>query len=470
MNKKKLDLTVQKSVYGGFGLCFYEEKTILVPKVLAGEKIRVSLRKKKKKAYLAELETILSHPENSPRKANQDCSHFLECGGCSYQMLSYSEQLKLKEKILAEIFENQLSIKEIVSSPEQFFYRNKCEFSFGSPQGDKLALQEKLELGLHPLGAFEKVILQKECLLIPPIVWQILSKIKLLAKESNLAAFEAISGEGFWSSVTVRYSDYQQEKVLICFKVANLSENNYKFEERKKLQMLCSELKELFGEQIAGIFAQDVQNRSIETIFGEKELKQSVEGVVFSYQLENFFQINFKCLADFLQLINKIVKKTKAEFILDLFAGVGLIGIYLAVKSAPKFVFAAEADASACQIAQRNAKANQVSNYQNIHLNLYKGGWGDDLKELIQEKVSEYPKNLCLILDPPRAGISKKTIKQISKLIPKSIIYISCNPTTQKRDCDLLNELGYRLKELNLVDMFPQTMHIESVALLELEE
>jgi len=456
------DLEVKKLVYGGFGLCVYQDKTILIPKVLPGEQVRTLIKRKKKKVYLGELKEIISYPKNSPRK-EASCFHFLECGGCAYQELLYSDQLKYKKQILEEIFENRLPIKKIVNSPSEYFYRNKCEFSFGESQFD-----QKLELGLHPLGRFDQVLSQKECFLLPQLVWEVLSQIRILARKTNLKVFNDLSRTGFWSTVTIRYTDFPQKRLLVLFKIKDPQE--------KEFLNLCSEIKNNFVQEISGIFAMPAPRGTLELILGENNLKQEIDQTFFVYGIENFFQINLLVLKDFLRLIKNLVDQLKPDFVLDLFAGVGLIGIYLAKKLPQiKYILGAEADSEACKIAQKNVVINQISNYQNIYLNLYKGGWGDQLKQIIQKEFEarspgkNYPEQLCLILDPPRAGITQKTIKQISKLIPQNIIYISCNPTTQKRDCDLLKSLNYRLKDLYLVDMFPQTMHIESVALLGLE-
>ncbi len=435
-----MQLKIEKLVYGGYGLAHFEGKAVLVPNVAPDELVEVELRYKRKGIWWANLKQIIE-PKNRQEPL---CSHVLECGGCHYQHLSGQNQIKAKEEILKEIYENKINLEPSLVSPQEFYYRNKCEFTFGEdPQGN-------LSLGLHPAGKFFEVLNLKECHLLPPEMWKILQKAKQLAQESGLKVYKDLNDEGFFSTLILRQSSSNQE-ILVIWKVKNPQE--------KKLLELSLALKSEF-ENIKGILAIEAPRGKTVLLSGQNALSQQIDNLNFIYEANNFFQINTFILPLFMQEIQKLVLKANPQVLYDLFAGVGAIGLYLA-KNLPNVqkIIGAESDEKACELASLNAEINNINNYESHFLNLYKSGWGSFLKNTSQ--------NICVLIDPPRAGLSQKTIKEILKINPQSLIYISCNPTTQKRDLEEFALAGYQLQSLRLVDMFPQTMHLEAIAFLK---
>lgn len=435
-----MQLKIEKLVYGGYGLAHHEGKAILIRGVAPDEIVEVELKYKRKGIWWANLKQIIE-PKNRQKPI---CQHAKECGGCSYQHLNSQNQILIKEKILEEIYENKIQLGQSIISPQEFYYRNKCEFTFGEDE------QGNLSLGLHPEGKFFEVLNLKECHLLPHKMWKILQRVKQLAQVSGLKPYKDLKEEGFFSTITLRRSSSSQE-VLLIWKVKNPQE--------KKLLELSLTLQSEF-ENIKGILAVQAPRGKIVLLNGQNSLSQQIDDLNFIYEAENFFQINTFVLPLLMQEIKNLVQKANPEILYDLFAGVGAIGIYVG-KYLPNIqkIIGAESDQKACELAALNAEINNVNNYESHFLNLYKSGWGSFLKK--------NNKNICVLIDPPRAGLSGKTIKEIVKINPQTIIYVSCNPSTQKRDLDEFALAGYNLESLKLIDMFPQTMHLEAIAYLK---
>jgi 23S rRNA (uracil1939-C5)-methyltransferase len=439
-----LTLTIEKLVYGGCGLTHHEGKAIFIKNVAPGDLVEARIKYKKKGVRWAELIRIVE--PNAQYHIKAKCQHALECGGCSYQHLSHSSQIKIKEEILKEIYKNEIELEASIVSPVEHNYRNKCEFTFGNN------LVGELELGLHPEGKFFEVLDLQECYLLPKPVWDILVEAKKLAQASGLNAYRDLKDEGFWATLTIRYSSSSGDCLLV-WKVKDPSE--------PKLKEISQQLQNKFS-YIKGSLARPTPRGSLQLIAGRDTLAQAIGNVDFVYGADNFFQINTAVLPLFMEQVTKLVKSTNPDIVYDLFGGVGAIGIYIA-KNIPNLqkVIGAEADELACTMAEFNAELNSVANYESNFLNLFKSGWGKFLKTK--------GANATVIVDPPRAGLTSKTIKEIIEINPQNIIYVSCNPSTQKRDIEEFQTAGFKLKSLQLVDMFPQTMHLEAIAVLSVE-
>lgn len=436
-----INLKIEKMVYGGQGLARHEGKTIFVSNVAPGELVKAKIKYKKKGVLWAKSIEILEN--NDQARISPLCQHSDECGGCTYQHLNYESQVKIKEQILAEIYQDLVPLGKTIQSPKQLNYRNKCEFTFGE------AADGQIQLGLHPEGKFFEVLDLKECHLLAPEMWQVLVKAKELVQKSGLKVFKDLQDSGFWSTITLRHSS-SSEHVLVIWKVKDPLN-----------QQLC-EMSEALQKEfsfIKGILARPAPRGELHKICGLDTIAQAIDSVELVYQAENFFQINTHVLPLLMDRLLELVKLSEADLVYDLFGGVGAIGIYVASKLPHlQKVIGAEADKLACEMASFNAELNQVANYQSNYLNLYKGKWGGFLKD------TKYKS--CVIVDPPRAGLTSKAIREVLEMRPQSLIYVSCNPTTQKRDIDEFKEAGFALESLQLIDMFPQTLHLESIAYL----
>lgn len=447
-------LDIEKFVYGGYAIGHSDranKKTYFVEGAIPKESILVKrVKKKKGVCFVGRRDFEIIQPESQYRK-KAICQHFDRCGGCSFQHLPYESQVKAKEEILKELFPDMSLEQTICDENKNLYYRNKCEFTFGNASDTQA--ERVLTLGLHSPGSFLDILDLKECYLLPAKVWKILERARELAEETKLPAFNDRKNEGFWSTLTIRYS-YTTEECLLVWRVKDITNSEF-------LQV-NEKLKKEFN-YIVGILAGDAPRGELKILSGINSIYERIGDLDFIYQAENFFQINICLLERVMNSICELVKFSEAEIIYDLFSGVGIIGIFVAKYLKKVRVIAAEADAVAVNMCAFNAELNKTENYYEAHLyNLYKGRWGTHFQNLNTEK-----KKSCVIVDPPRAGLSNKTIREISQIGSDSIVYMSCNPSTQKRDIELLKENGYELKSLRMIDMFPQTFHIESLALMQ---
>ncbi|MGE0251499.1 MAG: 23S rRNA (uracil(1939)-C(5))-methyltransferase RlmD [Dongiaceae bacterium] len=430
---------IEKMVFGGWGLSRNDKgRPVFVAHSAENENITARIYKKAKGVLYAEGLDITAAPH--PSRIAPRCVHTKACGGCSYQHVTSAQQLEWKERILAETFAG-FPLQPAITSPQDFHYRNKMEYG--------LALDDagQVRLGLHPRWRHQFILDLKECHLIQNSLWQIAERAKQ-AIQATLSSDLGGPKEFFWEHLTLRES-FSSQRQLLMFEVKDPAHPVVK----RVADILCAEF-----PSIAGISVRQ-RNFKANPVRGENCIEETINGVRLGYGVENFFQVNVPLLPNLLTEVMKIIAQTAPETIYDLFGGVGTFGITIA-KAHPKIeVIGAESDGAAVALASQNAKLNGLKNYQSLGFDLYQKGWAKQLPEGF---------NPLLIIDPPRAGLTDKSINEMLGFNAKTIIYISCNPTTQKRDIDQFAKAGYQLESLRLIDMFPQTYHIESLAVLKL--
>jgi len=364
------------------------------------------------------------------------CSHFGLCGGCRFQNITYDSQLQLKKDYLKNIFGEDVNI---VSSKNPFGYRNRMDFVY-----------DKGVLGLRKRGDFRTVIDIDDCFLIPDQFKEIFFFVKNSLKEKNIPSYNIDSQEGFLRYVVFRFAPSTGEVMLI------LTSKSPKDDSEKKL---FENFLILLSEKVDSVywFVNDeltdisIPYNNYFKVFGKKTITEKFGDVNLSFGPQSFFQAN-SLMSEI--VFNKIKSFVKGE-VFDLCCGVGAIGLFVA--DAVKSVCGLDSVSSAIDFAKLNAKNNSVSNA------IF---FSDDMKNLLDYS----PLNLdTLIVDPPRAGLGNKVLKRILELKPQRIIYMSCNPKTQKIDLDiLLKDNLYKQVFLEAYDMFSQTSHLESLLVLDL--
>lgn len=436
---ESFECRIEKMVFGGWGLTHHQGKAVFVSNVAADETVEARIYKKAKGVRYAELNQIVT--ANANARTDKKCQHAGLCGGCTYQHLSQDYQLKIKLNILAETFHHKAKIGETIVSPRQFNYRNKMEFGFTRPPGGEITY------GLHPRGRFRHILDLQECHLINPDLWAIGQTIKQLIRD-NFAGDTTGDG-GFWQHLTMRQA-FHDGSTLIMVEVEDPQSD--------KVRLLAEKIKQSCPA-VVGIAAKKRHGQP-SPILGLDYLEEVIGPSKLRFHAENFFQVNVSILPDLLAEIAKLITPLNPKVLYDLFSGVGLFGVALAPHlSKDVSIIAAESDVRAAAIARDNAARNGLTNYQSQAMDLYQKGWGSQLHGKTGPSVA--------IIDPPRAGLTQKTVDEIGALSPDRIVYVSCNPTTQKRDIDWLERFGYKMGGVRLIDMFPQTYHLESLAWLD---
>ena len=435
-------------------------KTILVSGAVPGDVVNARMKKSKKNYIEAEAVEIL---EESPDRVDARCMHFSVCGGCKWQNLSYEKQLQFKE---GEVLNNIRRIGgiegfealPILGSAEQYFYRNKMEFSFSNARWLTLEevnsteeIADRNALGFHIPGQWSKILDLKECFLQEDPSNNIRLAVKEYAEENNLEFFDVRNQEGFLRTLMMRQNSKGEWMVLF-----QLFEEN----ETERIKLLDFLLQK-FPQIHTLLYAinpkgnDSIYDLDIQTYYGEGFLYEEMDGLRFKIGPKSFFQTNYKQALELYRKTLEFADLKGDEVVYDLYTGTGTIAQYVARNA--KQVIGIEAVQEAIDAAKEHAELNGLTN-----CTFYCG----DMKDIFnQEFLESHPKADVLITDPPRDGMHAKVVEQILNLSPEKIVYVSCNSATQARDLAMLKE-HYNLVKVLPVDMFPQTHHVENIALL----
>ncbi len=456
---------VQKVVFPNKGVALTEEgERVIVKNTIPGQKVAFVVNKARKgKCEGRLLETL----EKSPLEIEPECPHFGLCGGCTYQSLPYEKQLELKEGQVRELMADaikdtcQYEFLPIKRSPRQYEYRNKMEFSFGDEYKDG-----PLALGMHKRGSFYDLVTVNDCRIVDSDFRCILSATLDFFTKRDVRYYHRMNHEGYLRHLLVRKAVRTGEILLDLITTSHdIPGTPSEQEEKELLAGWCDCLRslELHGS-IRGILhtkndsiADVVKDEGTEVLFGEDYFYEELLGLRFRISPFSFFQTN--------SLGAEVLYQTARDFILDgdehslggkvvydLYSGTGTIAQMMAPVC--KEVVGVEIVEEAVEAAKKNAQLNGLDNCSFLA--------GDVLKVLDEIKV----KPDYIILDPPRDGIHPKALEKIIAYGVQNMVYISCKPTSLARDLEVFIARGYEVKRVQCVDMFPGTVHVETVCLL----
>ena len=435
-------------------------KTIIVSGAIPGDIVNARVKKAKSKYYEADAVEILTP---SPFRVEPECEHFGVCGGCKWQNMSYEKQLEFKQDEVVNNIKRIGGIEDFESIPilggeELYYYRNKMEFSFSNARwltSEEIKsgtdINQKNALGFHIPGQWSKILDLKNCYLQEYPSNEIRLAIRNYAIENKLDFFDLKSQDGFLRTLMLRQNSKGEWMILIQF---------FKENEKQRIKLLNFIL-EKFPQITTLLYAinpkgnDSVYDLDIKTYFGEGFIFEEMDGLKFKIGPKSFFQTNYKQALNLYRKTLEFADINENQVVYDLYTGTGTIAQYIARHA--KQVIGIEAVSEAIDAAKENAKLNGLNN-----CTFYCG----DMKEVFTEEfLAQHPKADVLITDPPRDGMHPKVVEQILKLSPNRIVYVSCNSATQARDLSLMKDF-YRVEKILPVDMFPQTHHVENIALL----
>jgi 23S rRNA (uracil1939-C5)-methyltransferase len=446
----------------GDGICVFVQGYLAVGDVVEAEILKV------KKNYLeAKAKRVL---QPSAQRTAPRCTHFGVCGGCKWQHLNYDAQLAQKVKHVQDALEHignftAIPMHRPIGAELIFHYRNKIEFSFSN---ERFLLEEErhtqplnkpadFALGFHAPHRYDKVVDIDLCYIAPPEVNTALNVVKAFAMRSTLAPYSPRTNEGFWRHLSIRKA-FRTGEVMV-----NLVTSWY---EEALMQAAAAELQQALGTALVSVVNNITTHKggvSIgeeeKIIFGKGFITEKLGKWQFEISANSFFQTNTLQAERLYETVLKMAQLTPNDTVYDLYCGTGSIAIF--VSPYCKKVLGIEVVESAVRDAMRNAARNAVQNCVFHQL---------DLKDFgkLEPELNAFGMPDVVITDPPRAGMHPDAVKTLLKLAPKRIIYVSCNPASLARDAKLLCEHGkYSLCEVQAIDMFPHTNHIESVARLE---
>jgi 23S rRNA (uracil1939-C5)-methyltransferase len=434
---------------------------VFVPMLIPGDVVDIKVIKKRKK-YLEGI--VLKFHEYSADRIKPRCIHFGICGGCKWQHLPYRQQLYYKEKQVKDslIRIGKIDfpgIKPIIVSSDIFLYRNKLEYTFSDKRWltkEEVSSDKNFEkedaLGFHIPGLFDKVLDIEECHLQPEPSNSIKNAIRKYAHNHELVFFDLREQKGFLRNVVIRNSLAGKVMVILVFFHDDVEKRN------GLLDFLDTEFPQITSLMyVINPKKNDSLNDQIPFLYkGDDHLVEEMDGLKFRVGPKSFYQTNTKQALELYRTARDFAGLTGKEIVYDLYTGTGTIANYVSAFSGK--VIGIEY----VEEAVRDAKINSVINdIHNCHF------FAGDMKDVLSDSFFElHGKPDVIITDPPRAGMHEEVIQIIARAEPERIVYVSCNPSTQSRDIQLLSE-RYYVSAVQPVDMFPHTHHVENVVLLK---
>ncbi|GHT56110.1 23S rRNA (uracil-5-)-methyltransferase RumA [Bacteroidia bacterium] len=467
MAKKKKQLPVLEKIRitgiaaEGKAIARHNDLVIFIPFVVPGDVVDIQLTRKKN-SY-AEGKAVHFH-EYSPQRTEAFCEHYGICGGCKWQILPYSEQIRYKQQQvvdnLTRIGKIELpEITPILGSEKTRFYRNKLEFTFSNKCWmteaeiqSGAAIENRNALGFHIPGMFDKVLDIRKCWLQVDISNQIRNEIKAFALQNDYTFFDLRNQSGLMRNIIIRTSSTGEVMLIVVF-----------FEDdQDKREALLNHIAGKFPAITSLIYilnekANDtITDREIHVFKGNDCIYEEMEGLKFKIGPKSFYQTNSEQAYNLYRIARDFAGLTGNELVYDLYTGTGTIANFIARQA--RRVIGIEYVPEAIEDARINSGINGIDN------TLFFAG---DMKDLLNEEfLRTYGRPDVIITDPPRAGMHDDVIETILLAEPRKIVYISCNPATQARDLSLLGQ-KYKVSKVQPVDMFPHTHHVENVVLLE---
>ena len=434
----ELDLRIDSLAFGGSGVARSDGYVVFVQGAVPGDLVRAKLTKSKRAYGEARAVAVL---ERSPDRIEPVADH----PGAPWQILPYERQLAVKAEQVDDALRrigklDGYELEPIVPAVEQWRYRNKLEFSFGSDRRGELVC------GFHAPGSWEEILHVEDCLLQSERGNELRRAVLAWCREQGLDAYDRRSQTGFLRNLVVREGRRTgQFQVRLVTSQGELDTDSLR---------AAIQVHSLLWTQVPGVA--EVAAGPTEIVDGSPTFDEELGDLSVRISPDAFFQTNTEMAEQLYGVAAGYAQLQGWERIYDLFCGIGTIGLTLAPRAGELFGLEIVEDAVADAIA--NARLNQISN-----ASFFAG----DVRTSLRELVERAGKPDVLVVDPPRAGLSQKVVRRIIEAGPRRIVYVSCNPTTLAPNAAQLGESGYALRRVRPVDMFPQTPHIECVALLQ---
>ncbi len=458
------NITITGVAAEGKAIAKVDNLVIFVPYAVPGDVVDLQIRRKKH-SY-AEAEVIRFH-QYADKRSQPFCPHFGVCGGCKWQCLPYEEQLRYKQQQIVDnltrIGKIELpEVSPILGSRLTREYRNKLEFGFSNKKwltqevinsGEKVEVMDAV--GFHIPGAFDKILDIDTCYLMDDINNRLRNGIRSYALEHGLEFFDLRAQHGLLRNMMIRTSATEEIMLLIQFCIRTE-------EEQQQANEVLAYVHETFPEVTSLLWVNNLKcndtigDLEVHTYAGTDFIYETMEDLRFKVGPKSFYQTNTEQAYELYKVARNFAGLTGNELVYDLYTGTGTIANFVAHQA--RQVIGIEYVPEAIEDAKVNAEINGLAN------TLFYAG---DMKDILnREFIDRHGTPDVIITDPPRAGMHTDVIDTILFAAPRRIVYVSCNPATQARDLQLLDD-AYRVVAVQPVDMFPQTHHVENVVLLE---
>lgn len=371
-----------------------------------------------------------------------NCKISKQCGSCAFIEKEYEKQLQYKQDYCQKLFKDfYLNVHPVVGMDEPYGYRNKVIVAFN----------QKYEYGLYEESS-HRIVPMQQCLLHDEETHKILNKIQSLFKKYRMSIYDEKKHKGFLKHVFIRRAVVTNQTLVVLVVTDGIFKGSKNF---------CNELVKACPSVKSVVLNINKRQTSIvlssqeKVLYGKGFIVDELCGLTFKISAQSFYQINHTQCTRLYQKVIELLNPQGNETVIDTYCGIGTIGMTIAPHV--KQVIGVELNKEAYKDAINNAKMNKLNNIQ---------FYNNDATEFMQKLASENQKIDCVIMDPPRAGSTEVFVKAIQKLAPQKVVYVSCDPSTQKRDLKWFKDIGYIAHDIYPYDMFPHTEHVESIVLL----
>tara|TARA_R110000868_G_scaffold304437_18_gene565341 strand:- start:309 stop:1712 length:1404 start_codon:yes stop_codon:yes gene_type:complete len=460
----EISLTIEGAAFKGKGIGKVDGMAVFVHGSMPGDEVKARIIKKKKNYREGKLLEIISP---SPDRIDPKCKHANVCGGCSWQHVPYSKQLEYKTQQVTDHIRRigglETPVLSALSSENEFHYRNKMEYSVSSRRwlteaeihSDEFVDDSGFAAGLHAPGRFDKILNLEECFLQRSESFQILEFVRNYCINNDIDAFDTFAKTGFLRHVMIRNAFHTDDFMvnLVTFKDEPKTIKDLSDALLKEFPIITTIINNV-NDQISPTSVGRFQN----VVYGPGFIRDKIGDFEFKIQPNAFFQTNTAQAEKLYEVTRDYADLQDGDVVYDLYCGVGTLSLFMSQRASK--VLGIELVEVAVENAKFNAKENNVKNVSFI-----KG----DMKDVFtQEVVDKFGAPDVLITDPPRAGMHPDVVARLCELKVPRLVYVSCDSSTMARDLKILSEV-YDVLEVQPVDMFPQTYHVEAVAKLRLK-
>lgn len=455
-------MTTDESSYsvvqeGDVAAIHHRGRTIPIEGALPGERVRATIEKRGRGKFAAKVIEIV---ERSPDRVSPRCAHFGVCGGCDWQDLEYAAQLRWKLDLVAQAVDDP-GVRPTVPCAREYEYRNKMEFSFGTQRWltdeevrSGAEIDRGFALGLFVPGRFDRVLDLRECHLQSQHSARLVNRVREVARENSIPAWDARSHEGYLRHLAIREPrrGLGGPEIMVNLVTSRRDATSL----APFTQLLRAEFPAVatFVNTIHGGVAQTTVGQECDVVFGTGVVHDHLGDLRFEIAPTAFFQTNTEQAERLYSIIAEFAALSPTDRVFDLFCGVGTISLFVARRV--QQVVGVELSPESIKNAEANARSNAIDNV------VFETG---DLLDSLPRAVARHGRPDVVILDPPRAGVHPKALRAIAELGAPRVVYVSCNPKTLGNDLAVLRR-HYRIEAIQPVDMFPQTTHVECVVAL----
>lgn len=438
---KSYELTITGFSHQGEGIGRVNNFAVFIPGVIPDEKVRATITEVRKNYAKGQLEKIIT---SSASRVDTPCTFADHCGGCQLQHISYQKQLELKQKMVSDnlmkIGGINAEVQPTLGMEYPWRYRNKGHFHLDNVNGE-------VRFGFYEPGSHEFVPAKKS-LIFSTVVNKLIDYLEEQLTIQEVEIYDRRIGKGYLRNIMIRES-WATCQLMIIF-ITN--------EKGWKLDEVVKSLVEVFP-QVVSVY-QNINKSNKPMVLGEKFklirgqafLEDTIGPYVFKISPQSFFQVNNQQTQVLYEKALEYARLTEEETVIDAYCGIGSIAIYFAAQA--KKVIGIEVINEAIKDAQENAKLNKVDNVEFV---------AGKVEEWLPQWVKAGGRADVIVVDPPRKGCAPETLAAIVEARPEKVVYVSCNPSTLARDLKYLVKKGYGVREVQPVDMFPQTAHTEVV-------